>query len=516
MAGLRHVVDMERGRGHCGVPLEKALRETVELLDVECDLVAETIETAVSDEVLIEEELDGRRVLFEPWLHRAETRIAETLARLADELPQWHDIEPDEAITSAEAESGVPLDAVQRQAVSLALRSRAVVITGGPGVGKTTLVRALLTVFQSAELSVSLAAPTGRAAKRLSESTGGAAQTLHRLLEMSPHSGEFQRNAENPLETDAVIIDEASMVDVPLFGDLLEAMPPHAGIVVVGDADQLPSIGPGQVLHDVLASQRVPAIRLTEIHRQADGSEIVQNAHRIHRGEMPRFGKQPDGSDMFFFSSDSPEKAVARVVDLVTVRIPEKFGLPSRDVQVLAPMRKGSGGVDALNRALQDALNPPSRHKARVERPGGVVFGPGDKLMQTENNYEKGVFNGDIGVIATINASEERFTVDFGADLIVDYTLHEADQLTLAYATTIHKAQGSEYPAVVIVLLPQHHIMLRRNLLYTAVTRGRRLVVMVGDLSAIRTAVRTGRGGERCTRLAGQLSSTTTGALLAR
>lgn len=467
------------------------------------ELVAQTIETAISAGVVLEETLDGRRFVFDPALHRAESRMAATLARLADEVPPWHDLDPQEAVAVAEAESGIPLDATQRQAVNLALTSRAVAITGGPGVGKTTLVRALLSVFESAELKVLLAAPTGRAAKRLSENTGSVAQTIHRLLEMSPQSGRFERNEENPLEADVVIIDESSMVDVPLLDAVLRAMPPQAAIILVGDADQLPSIGPGQVLHDILGSGRVPSIRLTEIHRQAEGSQIILNAHRINRGELPHFEAAGAGVDMYHFRAGSPEQALRHVLELVTTKIPQRFGLHAlRDVQVLAPMRNGDAGVTLLNAALQRALNPPERHKARVERPNHVIFCRGDKVMQVENNYEKGVFNGDVGMIAMVDAEKELFTVDYGGELIVDYGFDEADQLTLAYATTIHKSQGSEYEAVIIVLMPQHTIMLRRNLLYTAVTRGRKLVVLVGDSGSIGKAVRTGRGGERVTRLA--------------
>jgi exodeoxyribonuclease V alpha subunit len=503
LAGLRHVVESAREGGHCGIPNDEALAETVKLLGVEEKLVEVAIDTALQMRVVIAEDLNGRRLLFEPSLYDAESRIAEALARLSGESPPWNDIDLDEAIAEAEAQSAIALDPAQRSAIAMAMRTKAAVITGGPGVGKTTLVNALVAVLQSAELDVLLAAPTGRAAKRLAESTGMPAVTIHRLLEMSPEQGYFQRNEENPLECDVLIVDEASMVDVPLLDAVLRALPREAAIVLVGDADQLPSIGPGQVLHDVLASQRVPSVRLTEIHRQAAGSDIIANAHRINRGEHPRFGASGGASDMFLFPARAPELAVQRVVELVTDRIPSKFGLKAlRDVQVLAPMRNGTAGVNQLNRELQRAMNPPQRHRAKVERPNDVFFSPGDKVMQIENNYDKNVFNGDVGVMASVDMEEETFAVDFGGESIVDYSFDEADQLTLAYATTIHKSQGSEYPAVVVVLMPQHSIMLRRNLLYTAVTRGRKLVVVVGDAGAVATAVRTGHGGERWTRLA--------------
>jgi exodeoxyribonuclease V alpha subunit len=504
LAGLRHIVESAREGGHCGLPQGEVLTETAKLLEVKEELVQIAIDTAIQMRVVMVEEIDGRRLLFDPALHAAESRIAQTLTVLSAERPSWSNINIDAALAAAEADTAISLDPTQRKAIGVALRSKAAVITGGPGVGKTTLVNALMSVLKSVELDVLLAAPTGRAAKRLAESTGMPAVTIHRLLEMSPESNRFQRNEENPLDCDVLIVDEASMVDVPLLDALLRALPRKAAIVMVGDADQLPSIGPGQVLHDILASERVPSIRLTEIHRQAAGSDIISNAHRINRGEHPKFGARPGESDMFLFPAKAPEVAVRHVVELVTERIPRQFGLKAlRDVQVLAPMRNGTAGVHLLNRELQRAINPPERHKsARVERPNDIFFSPGDKVMQVENNYDKNVFNGDVGVMATVDMEEETFTVDFGADLIADYTFDEADQLTLAYATTIHKSQGSEYPAVVVVLMPQHSIMLRRNLLYTAVTRGRRLVVVVGDTSAIGTAVRTGRGGERWTRLA--------------
>jgi exodeoxyribonuclease V alpha subunit len=498
-AGLRHVVGKAREHGDCGIALAEAVANGAELLGVPDEIVEAAAVDAVAEGELIAEELEGRTTLFSSFLHAAETRIAETLIALTRQPPPWPRIDIKAAISRAAAGAAIELDPEQREAVDTVLRSKVSVITGGPGVGKTTLVNVVLAIFQSLGLDVALAAPTGRAAKRLGESTGTAAQTLHRLLETNAHGDGFHRNEDNPLVHDVVIVDETSMVDVPLFDALLRAMPEEAALVIVGDADQLPSIGPGQVLHDVISSGRVPAVRLTRIHRQAQASDIVVNAHRINRGESPRFDSD---RDMFLFPAPSSEAALRHVVDLVKEKLPRKFGLETlRDVQVLSPMRNGSAGVNALNETLQRVLNPPDRHTVRIERPNGVVFLRGDKVMQIENDYDKSVFNGDVGVIAAIEPVTEKFTVDFGAGLIVDYHFDEADQLTLAYAVTIHKSQGSEYRGVILTLLPQHHVMLQRNLLYTAVTRGKDVVVIVGDRNSIDRAVRTSRSGERCTRL---------------
>ncbi|HYM59754.1 MAG TPA: ATP-dependent RecD-like DNA helicase [Thermoanaerobaculia bacterium] len=501
-AGMRYVIEEARAGGHCGLPLEKAVAEAASLLGIERPLLEQAAAEGVAGGAFIAETIAGKPTLFLPHLHRAETRIGLTLAALAREEPPWYVRNEDKAIFRAERDGGITLDPQQREALRTVFRSKLTVITGGPGVGKTTLVNAILDVLQKPEIKVRLAAPTGRAAKRLSESTGRHAMTIHRLLEMSPEAGGFQRNEVNRLECDLLVVDETSMVDVPLLDALLRALPEKAGVVLVGDADQLPSVGPGQVLHDIIASERVPVVRLTHIHRQAEGSDIVLNAHRINRGERPRFRAAEEGSDMFRFRADSAEAAVNRIVELVTDRIPRRFGFhPLRDVQVLSPMRTGGVGVNVLNAELQRALNPSDKQKVRIERPNDVVFARGDKVMQIENNYEKGVFNGDVGVVAAINTEEEKMTVDYGGEMIVEYHFDELDQLVLAYATTIHKSQGSEYPAVIIALMPQHRVMLQRNLLYTAVTRGRKLVVVVGDTASIDIAVRTGRVGERCTRL---------------
>jgi exodeoxyribonuclease V alpha subunit len=380
------------------------------------------------------------------------------------------------------------------------------VITGGPGVGKTTLVNAILRIVRARGVVVALCAPTGRAAKRLTETTGSEAQTIHRLLETDPKTGSFTRNEANPLACDMLVLDEASMVDVPLMRSVLKALPDRAALIIVGDVDQLPSVGPGQVLKDVIGSETVPVVRLTEVFRQAAQSRVILNAHRINRGQMPEL-QSVEGSDFYFVDATDPENAVRKMLTLVRHRIPARFGLdPVRDVQVLCPMNRGGLGARALNLELQRTLNPHS--EVRVER-FGWTYSVGDKIMQTENNYERDVFNGDLGIVARIDMEAGVLVVNFdGRDVV--YGFGELDELVLAYATTIHKSQGSEYPAVVIPLTTQHYIMLARNLLYTAVTRGKQLVVLIGQRRALAIAVRNGVARWRWSKLWEQLAATAT------
>jgi exodeoxyribonuclease V alpha subunit len=439
----------------------------------------------------------ARPCVFLAGLYRAEQAIAERLGALSLGQPPWAAIAAEKALPWVEQRTGLVLADSQREAVRLALRSKVLVITGGPGVGKTTLVNSILTVLRAKGVEVALCAPTGRAAKRLSESTGLEGRTVHRLLEADPKSGGFKRGEEHPLDCDLLVIDEVSMVDVPLMRSLLRALPDQAALLVVGDVDQLPSVGPGQVLADVIASGAVPVVRLTEVFRQAATSRVIVNAHRINRGQMPELDAV-QGSDFFFVDAVDPEEGVRRLLGVVRDRIPARFGLdPIRDVQVLCPMNRGGLGARALNVELQQALNPPGEH--RVER-FGWTFGPGDKVMQVVNNYERDVFNGDLGVIAGLDPEEGELTVSFDGRLVT-YGYGELDELVLAYATTIHKAQGSEYPAVVIPLSTQHYAMLARNLLYTGVTRGKRLVVLVGQRRALAIAVRNQGGRRRWSKL---------------
>ena len=376
--------------------------------------------------------------------------------------------------------------------------SKVLVITGGPGVGKTTIVNAILRILAAKGVSLLLCAPTGRAARRMTEATGFEARTIHRLLEVDPKTGGFKRGGENPLECDLLVVDETSMVDVPLMRALLTAVPDHAALLIVGDIDQLPSVGPGQVLADIIASGSVPVVRLTEVFRQAAQSRIITSAHRINRGVMPDLSRPEGDSDFYFVPADDPETAVPLIIDLVKTRIPRRFGLsPIRDIQVLCPMNRGGVGARSLNIELQAALNPAGERK--VER-FGWTFAPGDKVMQIENDYEKEVYNGDIGYVDDVDPDAGELTAGFDGRAVT-YGFGELDTLVPAYAATIHKSQGSEYPAVVIPVMTQHYAMLRRNLLYTGVTRGKRLVVLVGQKKAIAIAVRDVTGRRRWSKL---------------
>ena len=504
-AGIRQVFADERVAGHCGARTEMVVSRAATLLRVPRDAIVEAMSAAVHAGWIATDSFDGERIVFDAALHRAERRIAAAFATRSRTRPRWH-YAIAEGMAAAEEESGFVLDERQLRAIELLFETKAMVLTGGPGVGKTTLVRAFLAALRAAGASTALAAPTGRAAKRLSENTGGVARTIHRLLDTTSDGG-FQRNEENPIDEDVVVIDEASMIDVPLMDAVVRALRSEASIVLIGDADQLPSIGPGQVLHDILASGRVPSVSLTQIYRQRAASDIVANAHRIRSGEPPLFVSGSADSDMYFFSARSPAAALQCITELVTDKLPKKFGVRVRDVQVLAPKRKGAVGVDELNRRLREVLSRPATGGAGANRIEGVEFARGDKVMQVENDYDKGVFNGDIGIVAEVNGDAKTFTVDFGGETIVEYPFDDADELSLAYATTIHKAQGSEYPAVVLCLMPEHGKMLRRDLLYTAVTRGAKVVVVVGDRRCVEAAARNGGKGGRLTRLRHLLAS---------
>ncbi len=507
-SGIGFVLAEALDDGHCGLPRDRLVTDAAELLGVSEELVLEALEHELREESLLADTVDDTECIFLSVLHHAESRIAERLRRLLRGRCPWPEIDAGKAIPWAERRTGLELADSQREAVRTALRSKVMVITGGPGVGKTTIVNTILSVLAAKKVRIALCAPTGRAAKRMSEATGRDAKTVHRLLEVDPRHGGFRRDADLPLECDFLVIDEMSMVDVMLMDAVLGALPPKAGLLVVGDVDQLPSVGPGQVLADMIESGVLPVASLVEVFRQAAESRIVVNAHRINRGEAPDFGKPDIESDFLFLQRDTPEEAARTIVNLVRNRIPGGFGLdPLRDIQVLCPMVRGTVGARELNSELQKAINPAGER--RIEHLG-YTFAPGDKVMQTENDYDNDVYNGDIGIVRDIVPDAGEIVVAFDGRRIV-YGGGDLDALVPAYATTIHKAQGSEYPAVVVPVTTQHYIMLQRNLLYTAVTRGRRLVVLVGQERAVQIAVDAVSGRRRWSRLRGQLETARAG-----
>jgi exodeoxyribonuclease V alpha subunit len=497
-AGLLFALETAVEDGNMHLPDDELIARAAELLTVDADKLAPRLAGLEQAGRVIREVLGHRGPCSSlPEEYRAEVESAQVLADLARTPARTFPLDVGAAIHAFENATGLTLARQQRQAVEAALRDRCVVITGGPGVGKTTIVKAIVHLARLGSRKVALAAPTGRAAKRLGEATAAEAMTIHRLLEYQPHEGGFQKTREDPLEADVLVVDEASMVDALLFHALLSALRPGAQLVLVGDIDQLPSVGAGQVLADVIESGAATVIRLTEIFRQAAQSKIVVSAHKINQGELPDLDRGGD-SDFYFISREDPDAARATIVELVAERIPARFGLdPITEVQVLTPMHRGELGTAAVNRALQEKLNP---HGVELVR-GDRAFRRGDKVMQLKNDYDKSVFNGDIGVIHALDLEAGTMHVDFDGRG-VRYERNELDQLIHAYAVSVHKSQGSEYPAVVIPLVTQHFMMLQRSLLYTAVTRGKKLVVLVGSRRAVQLAVNNADARRRYTWLA--------------
>ncbi len=515
-AGLQFTLSEATGGGDCYLPEQRLIAEAIKILQVDTGAVIDCLAELVDEEGVVREQLPGDddepviAIYLVPF-HRAEIALANQLRALlrtpTDRMAAFADVDWDRALTWLRGRTGVDLAPAQEEAVRLALTSRVAVLTGGPGCGKSFTVRSIVTLAAAKRAKVVLAAPTGRAAKRLTELTGHEAATVHRLLELRP-GGDAAYDKDRPLDADLVVVDEASMLDLLLANRLVKAVAPGAHLLLVGDVDQLPSVGPGEVLRDLLADGTpIPRVRLTQVFRQAQQSGVVTNAHRINAGEYPQVTGLPD---FFLFAEEDAEEAAKLTVDVVARRLPAKFGLnPRREIQVLAPMHRGPAGAGALNQLLQEALTP-SRPDLPERRFGGRVFKVGDKVTQIRNNYDKGangVFNGTLGVVTGLDPTEQKLTVRTDEDEDIDYEFGELDELTHAYAVTIHRSQGSEYPCVVIPITMSAWMMLQRNLLYTAVTRAKKLVVLVGSKKAIGQAVRAVGAGRRHTALDHRLRS---------
>jgi exodeoxyribonuclease V alpha subunit len=514
-AGLHYVLDEANNEGHLFLPLGELLRRATEILRLAPELEAplqQAVQMMLDEGRLTQQNIPPSErfpeeitAVYIAWEYRAENRCARYARELIQERPsalaklqklpeaQW-----DWMINRITLAQSISLNEAQIQGIRQAISHKISILTGGPGTGKTTTLNTLIAILGEQSIRYALASPTGRAAKRLQQATGQEAQTVHRLLGFDGTM--FQYDESQPLEVDFVVVDEASMVDLYLFDHLLRAIPKAAHLLLVGDVDQLPSVGAGDVLHDLIRSGACPVTRLGFIFRQGKNSLIVQNAHAVNQGEMPRLSND-DGTDFYFIAEEDPDRVAEKVVRVVQERIPKRFGFHSlRDVQVLAPMYRSPVGVDALNTVLQAALNAPHPEKNEIRVGKDRLWREGDKVLQTKNNYDKRVFNGDVGLIAHIDPAGKNLTVEFEEE-IVSYTQEDFEQLTLAYASSVHRAQGSEYPAVVLILSTQHYMMLQRNLFYTALTRGRRLAVLVGSVRAVQIAVQNDKVAHRWTAL---------------
>lgn len=492
--------------GHCWTSEPDLLLHAQELVGISVETLAEALKHELDAGRVVKE--GDRLYLRDLWV--AERRVAAKLKDLLASPPAFAPIDPDRAVAWWERKTGFTLAPAQLRAVRASVGSKVSIVTGGPGVGKTTIIRALVEIFQARtgvhKITVQLGAPTGRAAKRMAESTGAPAQTLHRLLKYNPQTNAFTYNEERPLAGDVFIFDEMSMVDIRLMADLVVALPRRAMLILVGDTDQLPSVGPGNVLRDLIASQTIPTSQLTEIFRQDSSGLIVRNAHHVNAGEP--FETRAGASDFYFVAQDDPAKALDLVLDFMVTRIPRHFHLePLQDVQVLTPMRRNLLGAENLNAAIQKRLNGTGPGVVR----GGMEFRAGDRVMQLRNNYDKDVYNGDVGFVQSVEPAERTLVVLFDGRP-VEYRAADLDELTLAYATTIHKAQGSEYPAVIVLLHRQHYMMLQRNLLYTAITRGKKLVLVIGSPWAVKQAIETNVVRARRTSLAERMRGDAGGA----
>lgn len=499
-AGVEYVLQELTAEGHCATPISELIEKAQTILDIRENIIEDAIRYGIEHKRLTSKiipEISVEPLIYLTKLYNAELQSAYILHDLQKTRHPCPKIDIEKAIEWCEQKTGLTFAAQQKLSIEMAIENKLMIITGGPGVGKTTIVNAIIKILQAKKLKVVLAAPTGRAAKRMSETTGQPARTIHRLLEFDPHAGGFKKNQNSPLDGDIFIFDESSMLDISLAHSLLQAIPRHAAVIFVGDVDQLPSVGPGTVLKDMIDSQNIPTCKLNEIFRQAANSDIVTNAHNIHKGKKLQAGSKDKESDFYFIEAEEPEKALQIIKQMVCSNIPKKFGVdPISDIQVLTPMRRGILGSQNINMTLQDALNPSA---VQIER-FGFFYRVNDKIMQLENNYDKDVYNGDIGRIIKIDTSENEITASFdGRKIVYDFT--ELDEIEPCYAFTIHKSQGSEFPCVVIPIHTQHYIMLQRNLIYTAVTRGKKLVILVGNQKGLNIAISRNDVNQRITTL---------------
>ncbi|GLI03474.1 ATP-dependent RecD-like DNA helicase [Phytohabitans aurantiacus] len=516
-AGIQYTLSEAADGGHCYLPEPNLLADAAEILGVPAELVRQCLEELAGEEGVVRHAVpnptnEGATIpaVYLVPFDRAEASLAGSLLRLLggreDRMPAFATVDWTKALAWLRTRTGADLAPEQEQAVKLALTAKVAVLTGGPGCGKSFTVKSIIALAAAKRAKIVLAAPTGRAAKRMTELTGHPAATVHRLLQLRP-GGDPTYDRDNPIDADLVVVDEASMLDLILANKLVKAVPRGAHLLLVGDVDQLPSVGAGEVLRDVLAAEDIPRVRLTKIFRQAQESGVVVNAHRINAGQPPEFTAYPD---FFHFPVDEPDAAADLVVDVVARRIPRKFGIRPRDIQVLTPMHRGPAGAGSLNLALQEAISP-HREGAPERRHGARVFRIGDKVIQIRNNYDKGangVFNGTVGVVTALSGEDRQLVVRTDEDEDIEYDFDELDELQHAYAITVHRSQGSEYPAVVVPVTMGSYMMLQRNLLYTAVTRAKKLVVLVGSRKALAIAVRTAGTGRRHTALTHRLTST--------
>lgn len=493
-SGLFYTLNQLSEDGHVYATREQLTQAAAELLEVDPAPVEKAVDLAITQADLVEE----KDAIYLPAFHHAEKGIADKLLQLLH-VPVQMSL-PNLDFDRIQRETGIAYDDIQKKAITTALSQNVVIITGGPGTGKTTITRGILQALQQSRQKVLLAAPTGRAAKRLSEATGKDAKTIHRLLEFKPPQG-YQRNADHPLEGDVLIVDEASMIDIILMNALLNAIPEEMKLVIIGDTDQLPSVGPGNVLRDMIESDVIPVVRLTRIFRQAQRSRIVMNAHRINEGKFPNISNGRD-TDFFFLEQEDPEAAAEEIVNLIENRLPRAYGLSPFEIQILTPMQRGVIGAAALNTRLQQLLNP----QEQVLHRGGIAFGQRDKVMQIRNNYDKDVYNGDIGTVTKVDLDERMLYAEFDGR-IVSYEVSELNELVLAYATTVHKSQGSEYPIVIMPIMMSHFVMLQRNLIYTGITRAKKIMILVGQKKALAYCIHNLTVDQRNSRLRQRLQN---------